>query len=159
MALDYNYLTAITQDHYVPKLVDNIFDSSALLSILRRDGRVVEGGTDIKVPLRYAKNTSRGWYSGWDVMDVTIPDDLTAAKYDWGNAYVSVGISGEDERKNKGKAAVLKLLETRVDGAEMALSDFLADGIYTGSDTKGIIGLASAVGSGSYGGIDGATLN
>lgn len=157
MALDYDYLESITQDKFIPKLVDNIFDSSALLTMLKKDGRIIPGGTDIKQPLRYAKNTSRGWYSGWDVMDVTIPDDLTAAKFDWANAYISVGISGEDERKNNGDAAIIKLLQTRIDGAEMALMDFLADELYTGSDAKGIVGLDTAINTGTYGGIDGST--
>jgi len=159
MALNYDYLTAITIEHHIPKLVDNIYESSALLFKLRADGRVVSGGTKIKQPLLYGKNTSRGWYSGWDTFDVTIPDNLTAAVYEWGNAYISVGISGQDERENNSKEAILKLLEIRMQEAEMSLMDFLADGIYTGTDSKGIIGLNTAIGTGSYGGIDGSTYS
>jgi len=152
MALAYDYITAITQDKYIPRMVDNIYESSALLSMMRRDGRILNGGTEIVQPLLYAKNTSRGGFTGYEVFNVSPPDNLTAAKYDWAQYYVSISLAGLDEIKNSGDSAVLNLLEIKMKDAEMSMLDQLATDLFSG--TTHIIGLASAVdATTTYGGI------
>lgn len=165
MALNYDYITAIVRDEYIPKLVDNIYEKSAFLSMLRRDGRVqaatnmsstVNGGTKIIQPLLYSKNTARGNYANYDTVDVTPPDNITAAEYVMYNYYVTISISQEDELKVNGDNAVINLLNTKMEESEMSLKDLIATDLFTGSGSK-IIGLDTAIGTGTYGGIAGAT--
>lgn len=155
MALSWSTITATTREVFVKKLVDNIYDESALLKILMMDESVkMVGGRKVVEPIKYAKTTAVGAYSGYDTFDMTPPDHITAAEFNWGRYYATVSISGEEEDENKGEAAVLNLLSEKVDDARMALKDKLGDDIYAGTDTKGIIGLASAVDSAdTYGGI------
>lgn len=156
MALNYDSITSIVREKYIPKLVDNIYESSALLTMLREDGMVIEGGTKITQPVLYAKNTSRGGYVGLDPHDVTPPDTRTAANYDWANYYVSLVLTGDDERKASGNDnVIINLLNTTMQEAEMSMKDQLASDIFTG--TTYIVGLDTAIGAGTYAGIAGGT--
>lgn len=155
MALNYDRLTAITRDQYIPKMIDNIYESSALLTKMRADGKVQLWGNKLKVPLRYGKNGARGTYQGHDVLDVTPQDNITAAEFTYKNYYVTVSISGDDERTSSGDLAVIKLLEDEMKDAEMSMKDQLSTALFTG--TNHLIGLDTAIGTGTYGGIAGAT--
>ena len=154
--------SATTREFFRKKLVDNIYDSSPLLATMLNDASIREyqrGGRKIVEPLLYAKNTALGVYSNFDTFDMTPPDNITAAEQVWGHYYVTIAISGDDETDNMGESQVLSLISERTREAEMALKDKVTDDIYAGSDTKGIIGLSTAIAAGTYGGIAGATLN
>lgn len=47
MALNFDALTALTRKKYVPKLVDNIFKSSPMLSYLKDRQKSYDGGLSI----------------------------------------------------------------------------------------------------------------
>jgi len=160
MALNWDYLTATTREFFRKKLVDNIYDSSPLLATMLNDASIREyqrGGRKIVEPLLYAKNTALGVYSNFDTFDMTPPDNITAAEQVWGHYYVTIAISGDDETDNMGESQVLSLISERTREAEMALKDKVTDDIYAGSDTKGIIGLSTAIAAGTYGAIAGGT--
>lgn len=146
MALSYDTFKTVTENVYIPKLIDNIYDSSTLLKILAMDKAVkLTGGTYIFEPLKYGKSTAVGVYDKYDTFDITPPDNLTKARFSWGHYFSSISIAGSDEIENQGKAKILDLLAIKFEEAEMSLKDKLADDLYAGSDTKGIIGLTSAI--------------
>ena len=162
MALNYDYLTATTQDLFIRKLVDNIYDKSALLNVMMNDGAVKEytkGGPKILEPILYAKNTARGRYANFDTFDMTPPDNITASEHTWGHYYVTIAISGDDETDNTGPSQILNLIAERTREAEMSLRDYITDDIFAGTNTKGIIGLNTAVAAGTYAGIAGGTYS
>lgn len=82
MALTYDQLSAITKKHYVPKLIDNIFDSDPWLQRMKKkDGyKKIGGGTSIMCPLSYALTTASGWYAGSETLSTTDNQQITAAK-------------------------------------------------------------------------------
>jgi len=155
MALNYDSITAIVKDTYLPKLVDNIYEASALLSMMRNDGVVVEGGNYIIQPVTYAKNTARGGYVGMEPHDVSAPETRTAARYEYGDYYVSLVVTGKDERKCNGENAVVSLINTIMEEAEMSMKDQVATDLFSGSTY--IVGLNTAIGTGTYAGIAGGT--
>lgn len=162
MALNWDYLSATTREVFKKTLADNIYDSSPLLSMMLNDGKIREyqrGGRKVVEPILYAKNTARGRYSNFDTFDMTPPDNITAAEFNWGHYYVTIAISGDDETDNMGEAQVLNLIAERTREAEMSLKDYVTDDIYAGSNTKGIIGLSTLVAAGTYGGIAGGTYS
>lgn len=164
MALSYSQLSAITRKKYIPKLVDNIFDSNVLLKRWKDKGDVyesVDGGETIMCPLNYAQNSSGGWFSGLDTMDTTDVESITSAEYQWVQMYDTITISGQDERKNSGDAAVLKLIKEKVKIAEMTGQDRLSTGIYNaGTTSKAVIGLRAIVGTANtIGGISQSTYS
>ena len=162
MALTIGQLSAITRIHHVPKLVDNIFDSNALLSRMKKGGSYQSwgGGTTIEVPLAYVANSAGGWFDGLDTLDTTDNDAFTAASYSWAHAYENITISDSDQIKNSGDAKVVDLIGAKTQWAEQSLKDILGTGLYNdGTTTNAIVGLDAAANSttNTYGGINRST--
>jgi hypothetical protein len=145
MPLSYDQLSAITKKHYVPKLVDSIFDSDPLLKRYKDKGnyKKIGGGTSVMMPLNYALTTAAGWYSGADTLSTTDNDQITAAEYQWKQAYANISIVRSDELQNMGDARVLDLVKSKVQIAEKTLADYIQGGLYhSGSTAKSIVGTA-----------------
>lgn len=142
MALTYDQITAVTRRKYIPKLVDNIFDSDPLLKRAKEKGwyQAVDGGTSIFQPLMYAQTTAAGSYSPSATLDTTDNDQFTSAEYAWKFYYANVTILGADEYKNMGDAQVLDFVKQKVMAAEMTLKDKIGDGIYSAGSTATDIG-------------------
>jgi len=158
---DFNAILSTTLQNYQPQLVDNIFTARVLLEHLNSRGRVVveEGGTSIVEPLVYAQNDTVGSYSGYDAIDLTPQEGISAAEYNWKQMAASIAISGIEEAKNRGTEAIIKLLNAKVMQAEESLKESLNDMLFAssspannGKDFQGIGFLISA--SGTIGGID-----
>lgn len=158
MALTYDQISAITQKKYVPKLVDNVFDSDILLQRAKKKGWYgkKDGGTSVIYPLNYAQVTSEGWYSGADTLVNTDNDVMTGAEYQWKQRYVSIVVTRRDELINSGDSQILDFVKSKTQVAEKTMSDKLCDAIYNaGTDPKAIAGLRSIIDSGNtVGGID-----
>lgn len=128
LTLDYDALLSTTLFNYHRTLEDNISKTNALLFLLMRK---VEGGyqllTDIgdrmQVSLMYELGNADS-YSGYDTLDVTPADGITAAFWDWRQAAVPIAISGIEEKKNQGEARIIALLESKTKQAEMGIQEF-----------------------------------
>ena len=85
MALTYDQITAVTQRKYIPKLVDNIFDSDPLLKRAKEKGwyTPIDGGTSIFQPLMYAQSTAAGSYAPTATLSTTDNDQFTSARHIW----------------------------------------------------------------------------
>ena len=119
------------------KLADNIFTRIPLFMWLKQKARLSEdGGATIVVPLMYGKNTTAKSYSGYGILDTTPQDGLTAAQYTWAQYSVSITISGREERiQNAGEKAILKLLASKTEQAEMSLRDKLDIDLWASATT------------------------
>uniref|UniRef100_A0A6M3L693 Putative capsid protein n=1 Tax=viral metagenome TaxID=1070528 RepID=A0A6M3L693_9ZZZZ len=130
-SIDYDAVMTLCLEHIRPGLFDSVFSSNAFLSAMYgRYGRkkasgkgikIVNGGERIRVSLMYEKNSTAKSYSGYDVLDVTPQDGITAAFYQWKQLAVSIAISGLDMTKNKGPTKVRDLLNDKVEQAKMSL--------------------------------------
>lgn len=142
MGLSYDQITAVTQRKYIPKLVDNIFDSDILLKRAKEKGwyQPIDGGTSIFQPLMYAQTTAAGSYSPTATLSTTDNDQFTSAEYAWKFYYGNITISGADEHKNMGDAQVLDFVKSKVMACEMTLKDLIGDGIYSSGSTATDVG-------------------
>ena len=161
---DFNSLLSTTLQNYQPTLVDNIFKDLVLLNHLNERGRVrvEEGGTQIIEPLMYAVNDTVATYSGYDAIDLTPQEGISAAEYDWKQMAASIAISGIEEAKNRGTEAIIKLLNAKIQQSEMSLKSSLNDMLYsngTGNGGKDFNGLGNIVATqnNTVGGIDSTT--
>jgi len=161
---DFNALLSTTLQNYQPTLVDNIFKDLVLLNHLNERGRVQveEGGTSIVEPLMYAVNNTVASYAGYDTIDLTPQDGISAAEYQWKQMAASIAISGIEEAKNRGTEAIIKLLNAKIQQSEMSLKSSLNTMLYsngTGNGGKDFNGLGNIVGTqnNSVGGIDSTT--
>lgn len=152
MALTYTQISAITRKKFIPKMVDNIFDSNPLLQRWKK-GEVyssVDGGTSIIQPLNYATNSAGGWYSGADTLDTTDNETITAADYAWYQMYDNISITRKDELMNSGDSQVLKFVKEKVKIAEQTGMDRMGTAIYNaGTTTNAIVGLRAIVNTSS----------
>lgn len=125
----YDALLSTTLDAYVGggTLFDNIFKESAYLAALRRFDAVQKqnGGERIRAPLLYGDNSTVKSYRGYDTLDTTPQDGVTTAFYEWAEIGGTISISRREQRQNSGEAAIISLLRTKIQQAEMTMREQL----------------------------------
>lgn len=162
--VDWGDLVTTTLENRSPDIADNVTNNNALLErIKRRDGgyRSFTGGREIMQELRYAQNQSFLWYSGYEPLNISLNDTMTAARFAIKQAGISVVISGLEQIQNSGDEAMKDLIKERVRTAEDTFWNAMSAAIYsdgTAFGGKQIGGLSILVSksptSGVVGGID-----
>lgn len=160
----FDALVSTTIKNYRPKLIENLMTYEVFFWLLKEKGMVTEedGSRGIVQPLLYGENDTVKSYSGWDLLDITPQEGISAAEFDWKFLATSITINGEEEFRNSGsKTRVIELLKTKVKQAELSLQlslNAMLFGDGTGNGGKDIMGLGGAVEEGSswgtYGGIN-----
>lgn len=148
MALQFDQVAALTQEIIRESSSDNILGSNPLLIHMLDNGKVVlDGGEYIKLPIRYAKITAAGTYTGYSLLDTNPNDTETAVRADWKHYYSNVIISQTELLKNAGKSQMVSLLKAKVDNAMDTLKDNLGTDLFStnGDSAEGIIGLRALV--------------
>lgn len=144
------------------KAADNVSKGNPLLFKLKEKGSWKPAtGRTIVQEVEYAEGNFQ-WYSGYEAINISPPDVISAFEYNWKQAASSVSASGlEIDVQNTGKEQVLDLLETRIKNAEKTMRNnvnigCISDG--TGSSGKQIGGLkllvANTPTSGTVGGVN-----
>jgi hypothetical protein len=146
-------------------LSDNVSNHNALLRRLRENGNQTSvTGRDIVRELEYADNGTVQFYSGYETLDVSPSDVLSAAVFDYKQLAGNVTISGLEQVKNSGTEAIINLLEARINVLEKSLMNSLSTSLYsdgTGTSGKEVGGLQLLVadaGTGTVGGINSSTF-
>jgi hypothetical protein len=140
MAANSNFdaILSTTLANYRDQLTDNVFTARPLTYHLMDKGRIrmVNGGTKIVEPLIYGQNSTVKPYSGYDSIDLTPQEGISAAEFEWKQYAASIAISGIEEAKNNGEQEVINLLEAKIMQAEESLREgfnqmFFGDGTDT----------------------------
>jgi hypothetical protein len=163
---NYSEILATTLKHYADEITDNISNNVAFYAECNKRGKIklIGGGETIVVPLEYAENGTYQRYSGWETLDVSPTDVISAANYDWKQVAISVSMSGLELLKNAGKERIFNLMESKVENAKTTFANNFATDLYsdgTASGGKQIGGLQAAIPddptTGTYGNINRAT--
>jgi len=151
MPLTWDQVSGITAKKFIPKLVDNIFDSRPFFERMKRKNLMkLDGGTQILQPLAYAVTSSAGWYSGADTLSTADNEQITSADYDWKFAYVNLTIKRTDELKNAGDAAKISLVRSKTELAEKTMADQLGTALWNaGTDSSAMGGLRHILSTGN----------
>lgn len=161
-------ITTTTLRNRRRRLADNVLKNNALLRMLNEVGgvNITDGGETLVEELEYAENDTFMYYSGYEILNISPSDVLSAAEYNWKQAAVVVTISGEQQRKNSGRERMIRLITSRVRNAEKTMVNNTSIGIYsdgTGTGGKQFGGLQLLVAddptTGTVGGIDRATFD
>lgn len=144
---------------------DNMKKNVPLFDFLNKKGNVqtFSGGRTIIREIEYAANSTVMNYSGYELLDPTPQDILTAAEFSIKQKAVAITMSGLEKLQNAGKEQIINLAAVRYKNAEKSMinslgGDCFSDG--TGSDGKQLTGLQSAIAdtsTGTYGGISRST--
>ena len=162
ISVDWGDIVTTTLEFRSKKLGDNITNNNALLQRLRKKGRekTFDGGREIMQELRYAQNQTFMWYSGYEFVNISLNDTMTAARYPLKQASIAVTISGLEELQNDGSERMLNLIEERVETAEDTFWNQMSAGIYSdgtafgGKQINGLGALISKTPTGTVGGIN-----
>ena len=173
MAFDNIVGTTLERYFTSGKATDNIFSRTAVLDFLKRRAKIEsQGGRQAVMPVMGATNSTFQNYSGYDTLTPAVDELIDTATYQWKQSAIYVPISGIEEAKNSGDKAVIKLLKTKTENAEMTAAETFEDMLFnatgtsqvagkawsTTSGAKDWAGLASIVGTTtSHAGIDGNT--
>lgn len=140
--LNYDAILSTTLFNYRKTIDDNISKTNALLWFLMNK---VEGGYKkigsigdrMQIQLMYELGTADS-YSGYDQLDVSPMDGITSAFFEWRQAAVPIAISGLEQKKNKGEAKIVDLLETKTKQAEMGIQEFFNKRLLVGAGGSSI---------------------
>lgn len=121
------------------KLADNVTENNALLKRLKARGNVkpVSGGRTIVQELEYAENSTFKRYSGYETLNISPSDIMTAAEFSYAQAATAVSISGLEMLQNSGKEQIIDLLEARIKNAETTLMNNIAADCYSDGSADG----------------------
>lgn len=165
---NYAEITATTLENRSGKLGDSVSANTALLMRLKEKGkmRLLSGGRVIVQELEHAENSTFQYYSGYETLNVSPSEVISAAEFAWKQASVAVSMSGLEQLQNSGKEQIIDLLEARIKNAEKTMINNISAGVYsdgTGSGSKQIGGLQLLVPddptTGTVGGINRATYS
>lgn len=147
-------------------LSDNVSNNNALLMRLKQRGKIkpFSGGRTIVHELDYAENSTYKRYSGYETLDISPSDVISAAEFNIKQVAIAVSISGLEQLQNSGEEQMIDLLEARIENAERTFMNNMSTDIYsdgTADGGKQIGGLQSIIadaGGGTVGGIDSSSF-
>lgn len=115
------------------EIQDNVTNNNALLSRMKARGRIkpVSGGRTIVEEMDYAENATFQWYSGYDELNISPSDVITAAEFNYAQAAVAVSMSGLEELQNTGSDAIIDLLEARIENAMRTMANQMSASMYS----------------------------
>lgn len=164
---DISDIIATTIQSRTRQIADNVEENNALLMRLREKGKKkpFTGGNVILQEISFAENGTAKYYSGYETLDISAQDVISAAQYDIKQAAVAVTVSGLEMLQNSGREKMIDLIEGRVEVAESSMRNLISNGIYsdgTGTGGKQITGLqaiiADSPATGTVGGINRANF-
>jgi len=158
-------LVTTTFRRHKKQFADNLSNNNAYLAYMMKRGRkkLVDGGNSLVCPLDYGFNNTYQRYSGYDPLNITAQEVLSAAEYVWRQIAISVVASGEELRKNKGESKIIDLAKSRMTNAMRTWknnfsSDLYGDGTLP-NQIDGLAKIVSDLGTGTVGGINSTTFS
>lgn len=156
-------LVTTTYRNHSKEVADNVSNHNALFRRLSEKGkiRLEDGGLSIVQPLDYASNSTYQRYSGYDVLNVSAVDVLTAAEFPWRQVAVNVAASGLEIRTNSGANRIINFVKAKIKNAQRSLANGLSQDLYSdgtaSNQMNGIQALVADAGTGTVGGINAST--
>lgn len=160
----FSELVTTTYRKHKGAFADNVTNNNALFSRLNKKGRkdVLSGGLTLVNELDYAENGTWQRFSGYDTLDVSASEVLSAAEYNWRQAAVHITASGRELRINSGKEAIKSLAKARISNAMRTFKNNLSSDAYSdgtaANQINGLQAIAPDTAGGTLGGIDGDTF-
>jgi len=131
----YDALLSTTLENWAKGLEDEITSSNAFFYMLKRSRSWIgldALGERAKFSLRY-KNTPADSFAGYDIIDTTPQDGITAAFFPWRQLATSLSINGLEEAQNSGEYRILDLLEEKANQSKDGIIEHFNKAILQGN--------------------------
>ena len=159
----YTELTYVTRRAFIPKLVVQLYNSTPLLAALISNSQVASGGvSSVTAPVQGAQFVNAQWsdYSG-SFTQPSVQQGVYNAEFNLKLMIAPVPFLGMEGAVQQ-DAAVIPLIEARMNDATNVMMDAMATALYTNTtNTQQFIGLPAAVddgtGTATYGNITRST--
>jgi len=153
-------LTYVTRRAFIPKLVVQLYNSTPLMAVLIANSQSASGGvSSVTVPVQGSQFVNAQWsdYSG-SFAQPSVQQGAYNAEFNLKLMIAPVPFLGMEGAVQQ-DAAVIPLIEARMNDATNVMMDAMATALYTNtSNTQQFTGLPAAVSdSGTYGNIDRST--
>jgi hypothetical protein len=158
-------LVSTTDRNHSKEIADNVSNHNALFRRLTEKGRIrmEDGGLSIVQPLDYAANSTYQRYSGFDVLNVSASDVISAAEFPWRQVAVNVAASGLEIRTNSGSNRIINFVKAKIKNAQRSMANGLSGDLYSdgtaSNQMNGIQALVADAGTGTVGGINSSTFS
>lgn len=160
----FNELLSTTINHWKRSAVDQIAQHNALFGWMNANKSWkydIDGGDYLEIPLIMSENETIQNFGGYDLLQTGVSEPTKTVKFPWSQKAITISISGEEMRKNNGKAKIISISKTRADAARTTCDNRLAIEVYSdGTIADGLAGLAALIrrdGLGTVGGLSGST--
>ena len=158
-AIGADTITSIARQYILPQVTDNVYlkNNALLYRFMRGNKRMIQGGTQIEIPLLYKRFSTGGTYRGFDLLNTAPQDTVKNAYVDWKQHYQSFAIDGLTLIKTDSPLAIANIINMQGQQMYMEMGENLAAGIFSDgvTDPKDIDGLAAIMSaSNTYAGID-----
>lgn len=164
-AIGQNTVTSIARHWILPQITDQIYASNIILyRLIKGNKKIIQGGTQLEIPLMYSRFAAGGPYTGAQVLSTAASDTVKNAVFGWKQQYVPWSVDGLTLIRVDSPDAIANLLTLQSQQAYMEMAENLAVGLFgdgtgttTGTDNldglAGIVGSGSSIGNATYGGI------
>jgi hypothetical protein len=135
---NFNAILSTTLAKWLEKnFVDNVWKARVLFFMLNKNDNIrkIDGGESIVVPILEGDNGTVMTYSQDEELRVLRQKGMTAAKYNWAQAAVSITITGLEEAQNRGESRIINLLEAKTEQAEESFSAYFNRAWFASSAT------------------------
>jgi hypothetical protein len=136
----YDQILSTTLAKWLEKnFVDNVWKARVLFFMLNKSDNIrkIDGGESIIVPVLEGDNGTVMTYSQDEELKILRQKGMTAARYTWAQAAVSVTITGIEEAQNRGESRMIDLLETKTEQAEESFAAYF-NRVWFGSGANAI---------------------
>jgi hypothetical protein len=147
-----NFVTSITQQDFLPVVVDNFYTGNALFMRLKDKRKTWSSGYQMKIPTEVLGRTALGSYSGGDLFDTNQEDVRQDFLINPAQYYANLTITGIQRAANRGERAIVDLLSAEFSSVGTALQQLMGTDLYgngTGNSNKALTGLLAQVDDGS----------
>lgn len=132
------------------KATSQMLTSNPLVDLLWKRGNavVLDGGVRITGAVRYGYNPNAQWFAGADALRMDPFQNMTRYAYDWKMLHAPVTYTGEEIRKNRGRAQMINLvaeLETTTMETMTRIIDIAMAGDGSADNQKAILGLEALI--------------
>lgn len=159
----FTHLVTTTLRNHPAKTSDAVSKNNSLYRRLYKKGKIKEldGGYEIVRPIFYQENGTYQRYSGYDTLNVSPSDVITAANFAWKQAAIHVSSNGLEIRSNAGKEKIIDLAEAKVEAALKTFANDMSVDLYSdgtaSNQINGLQAIVSDAGTGTVGGINSTT--
>lgn len=159
----FSELVSTTYRNHSKEIADNVTKHNALYRRIAEKGKLTteDGGLSIVRPIEYANNTNYQRYSGYDTLNISAVDVITAAEYPWRQVAINVTASGLELRSNAGDSRIINMVKAKIKNAQKSAANGMSQDLYSDGTAANQIGGIQAIiadsGTGTVGGINSST--